>query len=206
MSVSYVSKLSAAALITCSLAVYPALAGNGNGNGGGNGGGNSASASASGDSHGKSESHKSADMSGSDDGSVLKKTTKHQHTAKADKTKETASAKDKSKANASAFGKLNGFLHASDQAIKKAAPNSAIGLVAHAYADDVSSFLTGGASAKTAADCQKALSTAAGKPVTAAMVAAVDAKLAKTNPALAAQIAAYPGGADALAKTIASGT
>ena len=197
MHTTKLTRMSAVALIIGSMVAAPAFAaGNGNGNGAGNGnaGGNSASHSASDDAGGKSNNAATSDGS-----------TKMDKSAKSSATSsEKSTDKSAAKSGASDLGKLNGFLHASPEALQKAAPNSAIGLVTHGYADALNSYLAGGANAKTASDVYAALEKAANKPLTAATIAAVDTKLAKNDPALAKAIAAHPGGAKALAQEIAA--
>lgn len=193
------SRMSAVALIVGSMVVAPAFAagnGDGNGNGAGNAGGNSASHSASDSSGSKSATPGAAT-------NMDKAAAKHSDMG-SDKSHEMGMEKSADKGGASDLGKLNGFLHASPEALKKAAPNSEIGLVTHGYADALNSYLAGGANAKTAADVYAALEKASNKPLTAATIAAVDAKLAKTDPTLARAIAAHPGGAAGLAKEIAA--
>lgn len=197
------SRMSAVALIIGSMVAAPAFAagngnggGNGDGNGGGNGAGNSASHSSSDNSGGKSATPGGAT-------NMDKAAAKHSDMG-SDKSHEMGKEKSADKGGASDLGKLNGFLHASPEALQKAAPNSAIGLVTHGYADALNSYLAGGANAKTAADVYAALEKAANKPLTATTIAAVDAKLAKTDPTLAKAIAAHPGGAAGLAKEIAA--
>ena len=195
------SRMSAVALIIGSMVAAPAFAaGNGNGNGDGNGGGNGA---------GNSASHSSSDNSGGKSATPGGATNMDKAAAKhsdmgSDKSHEMGKEKSADKGGASDLGKLNGFLHASPEALQKAAPNSAIGLVTHGYADALNSYLAGGANAKTAADVYAALEKAANKPLTATTIAAVDAKLAKTNATLAKAFAAHPGGAAGLAKDIAA--
>lgn len=196
------SRMSAVALIIGSMVAAPAFAagnGNGGGNGDGNGGGNAG---------GNSASHSSSDNAGGKSATPGAATTMDKSAAKSGMSHDMKNdmGKDKSadKGGASDLGKLNGFLHASPEALQKAAPNSAIGLVTHGYADALNSYLTGGANAKTATDVYAALEKAANKPLTATTIAAVDAKLAKNDPTLAKAIAAHPGGAAGLAKEIAA--
>lgn len=194
------SRMSAVALIIGSMVAAPAFAagnggGNGAGNSGGNAGGNSASHSASDNAGGNSATPGGATMM---DKSSAKSGMSH------DMKSDMGKDKSASKSGASDLGKLNGFLHASPEALQKAAPNSAIGLVTHGYADALNSYLAGGANAKTATDVYAALEKAANKPLTATTIAAVDAKLAKNDPTLAKAIAAHPGGAAGLAKEIAA--
>ena len=183
------SRMSAVALIIGSMVAAPAFAA-GNGNGGGNGAGNGA-----GNAGGKSATPGGATMM---DKSSSKSGMSH------DMKNDMSKDKSADKGGASDLGKLNGFLHASPEALQKAAPNSAIGLVTHGYADALNSYLAGGANAKTATDVYAALQKAANKPLTATTIAAVDAKLAKNDPTLAKAIAAHPGGAKGLAAEIAA--
>lgn len=199
------SRISAVALIVGSMVAAPAFAagngnggGNGDGNGGGNAGGNSASHSASDNAGGKSGNSVTPGTA-----TTMDKAAKHSDMG-SDKSHDMSKDKSANKSGASDLGKLNGFLNASPEALKKAAPNSEIGLVTHGYADALNSYLAGGANAKTAADVHAALEKAANKPLDATTIAAVDAKLAKNDPALAKAIAAHPGGAAGLAKEIAA--
>ncbi|HZG27223.1 MAG TPA: hypothetical protein VE079_02075 [Ensifer sp.] len=193
------SRMSAVALIIGSMVAAPAFAagnGNGGGNGAGNGGGNAG---------GNSASHSSSDNAGGKSATPGTATTMDKAAMKhSDMDAGTSKGKSASKSGASDLGKLNGFLHASPEALQKAAPNSAIGLVTHGYANALNSYLAGGANAKTATDVYAALEKAANKPLTATTIAAVDAKLAKTDPTLAKAIAAHPGGAKGLAQEIAA--
>ena len=190
------SRMSAVALIIGSMVAAPAFAA-GNGNGGGNGAGN-----AGGNAGGNSASHSASDDAGGK--SATPGATTMEKSSKSEMNHDMSKDKSASKSGASDLGKLNGFLHASPEALQKAAPNSAIGLVTHGYADALNSYLTGGANAKTASDVYAALEKAANKPLTATTIAAVDAKLAKNDPTLAKAIAAHPGGAKGLAAEIAA--
>lgn len=200
MFLTRLARMSTLTLVVGSLAVAPAFAA-GNGNGGGNGGGD-------GGSH--SESHENSSSKSSESSKSSKSShesmSKSEHETHKKSASGEAGEKEKAamKASPSDLGKLNGFLHASPQALKKASPNSSIGLVTHGYADALTSYLSGGQSAKTAADVYAALQAASNKPLTVATIEAVDAKLAKTDPALATAISSYPGGAKALAKEIAA--
>jgi hypothetical protein len=92
------------------------------------------------------------------------------------------------------LGKLNGFFHASDKALAHASPNSAIGKVAIVYAGLLEGYLMPPAGT-TPPDLQEiaaALASAANKPLSAEIFAAVNARLAATNPDLASAIDAYP--------------
>ena len=190
------SRMSAVALIIGSMVAAPAFAA-GNGNGGGNGAGN-----AGGNAGGNSASHSASDDAGGK--SATPGATTMEKSSKSEMNHDMSKDKSASKSGASDLGKLNGFLHASPEALQKAAPNSAIGLVTHGYADALNSYLTGGANAKTASDVYAALEKAANKPLTATTIAAVDAKLAKNDPTLAKAIAAHSGGAKGLAAEIAA--
>lgn len=160
-----VARLSSAIILGLVLAQAPALAEKG-GNGGGNqGGGNSHSESLGGGNanHGKS--------------------TAAQLASAAKKADDTSTVKVK----ASAFGKLNGFLHASPTAIAHAAPNSAIGKVVAGYGGLLKTYLepADGTTPPTAEDLAAALEAAANKPLTADVVAAINAKLIASSPDLA---------------------
>ena len=197
MHITKFSRISAAALVIGSMAIAPALAaGNGGGNAGGNADGNSASHSSSDSAGGKSGQSGMSDMK---NGAASMQKSSSSST-KSSGTK----ASDTHKSAAADLGKLNGFLHASPEALQKAAPNSSIGMVTHGYANALTSYLSGGQNAKTAADVYAALQAASNKPLTVTTITAVDAKLAKADPALATAISSYPGGAKALAQEIAA--
>jgi hypothetical protein len=73
-----------------------------------------------------------------------------------------------------------------------------------AYGNLLAGFLTPttGTTPPTLAQLAAALQAAANKPLSVAIIEAVDAKLAATNPSLVTSIAAYPGGATGLATAI----
>jgi hypothetical protein len=105
--------------------------------------------------------------------------------------------------SANDLGALNGFFHASPKALAHASPKSEIGKVV-AYGNLLGSFLTPqkGATPPTLAQLAAALKAAANKPLSAAIIGAVNTKLAATNPSLSTAIAAYAGGATGLATAI----
>lgn len=173
------ARLSAAFLLGLSLAGTPAFAdkgGNGGGNGNAGGNGNSGNSNAGGNSN--------SNAGGNGKSGVAQGSSK----SAAGQTKvATATATD---TNASAYGKLNGFLHASPKALAKASPNSAIGKVAKIYAGLLNSYLNPleGATPPTAEEVAAALAAAANKPLTADVIAKVNDKLIATNADLAASL------------------
>jgi hypothetical protein len=78
------------------------------------------------------------------------------------------------------LGRLNAFMNASSTALKKSAPNSAIGIVSVQYADALSAYLDG--VAPSLDDAAATLAKAANKPLTPEIVAAVNERLAAENP------------------------
>lgn len=106
--------------------------------------------------------------------------------------------------SASALGALNGFMHASPKALANASPKSEIGKVAVVYAGLLQNYLTpaAGTTPPTLAQLASALSAAANKPLTPAIIEAVNAKLEASNPALAQSLPTYTGGPTALATAI----
>ncbi len=185
-----ISKMTAALLLGVALAGSPALAGKGGGGHGGNGG----SASEHGNSgdhgggkqnaadhsgHGKSGGHVKDDDAGEADDADDDTS---DDAAKAVKASVTGQA-------ARAAGKLNGFLHASPTAIAKASSNSALGKVRDGYGTLLGAYLDPAATTRpTAAELAAALEAASNKPVTADVIAKVNAKLMKVDPALAAKL------------------
>jgi hypothetical protein len=162
LGVQKLVKYSAILMLGLSVAGAPALAekgGNGKGNGGNSG--NSSSSNGNGNGNGKS-----ASAAG------------------------TEKVKTNNGAAASKYGKLNGFLHASPKALAKASPNSAIGQVAKVYAGLLNSYLAPaeGETAPTVDQVAAALAAATNKPLTADVIAAVNAKLTATNPDLATSL------------------
>ena len=163
---------SAVVLLALSVAGAPALAekgGNGNGNGGnsGNAGGNSGNG-------------------GGNSGNAGNGNSKSASATKTEKVKTNNGAL------ASSYGKLNGFLHASPNALAKASPKSAIGQVAKVYAGLLNSYLAPaeGETMPGIEEVATALAAAANKPLTAEIIAAVNAKLVATNPELATNLEA----------------
>jgi hypothetical protein len=85
------------------------------------------------------------------------------------------------------FGRLNGFMNASSTALQKAAPNSAIGIVAIQYAGALSAYEDalanqGQGPAPTLDDAAAILAKAANKPLSPEIVAAINERLAAENP------------------------
>jgi hypothetical protein len=83
------------------------------------------------------------------------------------------------------LGKLNGFFHASPQALANASPNSPLGRLAQAFRDALSAYAgntTGDPTAPSTADLGAILARATNKPVTPAQVQAIAARLAAVNP------------------------
>ena len=182
------SSIAAAAFITLSLAATPVLAdkgGNGGGNGNGNSGGNGASNS---------------------NGNGGTKSTSHGNSATAPGKTKVAAASAAAKGSASAYGKLNGFLHAPPKVLANASPKSAIGKVAKVCAGLLNACLNPveGETAPTAADVAAALKAAANKPLGADIIAKVNTKLLATNSALADSLTASGKTASGLATEIAA--
>ena len=173
------AQLSSIVLLGVTLAAAPALAGNGNSNGGGNGGGN-----------GKSESHGGGSSNGQ----------------RAKTGAEQTGVKSAAGKEASSYGKLNGFLHASKQALLHASPKSAVGKVGVVYAGLLKNYLApeAGVTPPTVAELGAALQAAANKPVTSAVVAAVNKRLLETNAELSASLTASGKTAEQLAAEIAA--
>lgn len=118
----------------------------------------------------------------------------------------TEKVKSNNGALASSYGKLNGFLHASPNALAKASPKSAIGKVAKVYAGLLNSYLAP-AEGETVPGIEEvaiALAAAANKPLTAEIIAAVNAKLVATNPELATNMETSGKTAEDLAAEIAA--
>jgi hypothetical protein len=85
------------------------------------------------------------------------------------------------------LGRLNGFMNASSTALQKAAPNSAIGIVAIQYAGALSAYEDalvnqGQGPAPTLDDAAAILAKAANKPLSPEIVAAINERLAAENP------------------------
>lgn len=163
----------AATLLGAVLVASPVLANNGKGGGAGNGNGNNG----------------------------------HANGKNADNSAQSASANDPSASkakSANSLGALNGFLHASPRALAHASAKSEIGKVAVVYGGLLQSYLSPaqGRTPPTLAQLAAALSAAANKPLSAATIQAVNAKLASVNPTLAKAISGYSGGSQALAGAI----
>ncbi|MFN4143632.1 hypothetical protein [Aestuariivirga sp.] len=166
-------KTASAVLLGMALAAAPALAekgGNGKGGNGGTGGGGGGGSSNSQSSNGggaKSQSAKSA------------KATKT--------TKATKSEDGSGDASASSFGNINGFLHASPNALANASANSLIGRVTMVYGAQLRSYLNGTPddTEPTLEDLQNTLDEIANKDVTPEMIAAINQKLVENDPELA---------------------
>jgi hypothetical protein len=92
------------------------------------------------------------------------------------------------------LGRLNGFMHASPQALASASPNSAIGTLSKTYKDALLGY-TGTAEevpeeAITEEDLAEILAEAANKPLTGEQVVAIHEKLIAANPELAEEAVA----------------
>ena len=180
------ARLTAVLLLGATLAGAPALAGKGNGGGNGNGNGNKGGSS---ESRGQGQ-NKSAGR-----------------TASPAKPAAAAPVKKAKIVLAKTQGKLNGFLHASPQALAKASPKSAIGKVAKVYAGLLNDYLAPpaeGTVAPTAEEVAAALAAAANKPLTPEIIKAVNDRLLATNPDLAASLLASGKTPEDLAAEIAT--
>jgi hypothetical protein len=85
------------------------------------------------------------------------------------------------------LGRLNGFMNASSKALQKAAPNSAIGIIAIQYAGALSAYEDalanqGQGPAPALDDAAAILAKAANKPLSPEIVAAINERLAAENP------------------------
>jgi alpha-D-ribose 1-methylphosphonate 5-triphosphate synthase subunit PhnH len=96
----------------------------------------------------------------------------------ANQTNQIRSQKIAASAKKISGGSLNGFLHASPNALTHAAPNSAVGKVAVGVRDALQAYADGTGSLD---DVAKALAAATNKPVTQQQVAAVIQKLSDNN-------------------------
>lgn len=91
------------------------------------------------------------------------------------------------------LGRLNGFLHASPQALANASPNSAIGTLSKTYKDALLGYTSTGETVTTeeeeetvtTKDLAGILAEAANKPLTGEQVVAIHEKLIAANPELA---------------------
>lgn len=115
----------------------------------------------------------------------------------AEKSQQAKAHSDKAKVakddpmHPSNLGRLNGFLHASPQALKNASANSAIGTLSKTYRDALLGFAT---STEETEETEETISTddlaailakAANKPLTGEQVLAIHEKLIAENPELA---------------------
>lgn len=158
---------SAATLVVVALSLGAAYSANANANGNGKSGnaGNSGNSNAGGQGNGGSEK--------SPEG---KSNSGHQNASK----------------SANELGKLNGFFHASDTALAKASEDSAIGKISVVYAGLLNQYLLSGGTAPTAAEVATALESAANKPLTPDIVAAVNARLLLTDANLTTNLGTKP--------------
>jgi hypothetical protein len=102
------------------------------------------------------------------------------------------------------LGRLNGFLHASPQALANASPNSAIGVLSKTYKDALSSYLGIGDDPTitvTEDDLAAILAKAANKPLSPEQIDAINEKLATVDSELADALEAQPD--DSLSETLA---
>jgi len=86
------------------------------------------------------------------------------------------------------LGRLNGFLHASPQALLNASANSAIGILSKTYAEALLGYAASSDETEetvTTEDLAEILAEAANKPLTGEQVLAIHEKLIETNPELA---------------------
>jgi hypothetical protein len=137
-------------------AAYAAAGGNGKGNG--NGGTNGTSGGASANSQGGS----------------------NQGNKNGDSGVNFANGQLKPKDDKNQLGRLNAFMNASSNALRNAAPGSAIGIISIQYRDAITAYLDGTATTLDAA--AGILAKAANKPLSAEVVAAINARLAAENP------------------------
>jgi hypothetical protein len=90
------------------------------------------------------------------------------------------------------LGRLNGFLHASPQALVNASANSAIGILSKSYAEALAGYLATGDTTTTTTttvtedDLAAILAKAANKPLTGEQIIAINEKLMAVDPELAA--------------------
>lgn len=87
------------------------------------------------------------------------------------------------------LGRLNGFLHASPQALKNASANSAIGTLSKTYAEALAGYLAADDTTTTTTvtedDLAAILAKAANKPLSGEQVIAINEKLMSVDPELA---------------------
>jgi hypothetical protein len=86
------------------------------------------------------------------------------------------------------LGRLNGFMHASPQALANASPNSAVGKLSQEYRDALLGYTSG--EAVTTDELADILAEAANKPLTGEQVVAIHEKLIANNPELAEEAVA----------------
>jgi len=89
------------------------------------------------------------------------------------------------------LGRLNGFLHASPQALLNASANSAIGILSKTYAEALAGYLAAGDTTTTTTtvtedDLAAILAKAANKQLTGEQIIAINEKLMAVDPDLAA--------------------
>ena len=156
---------SAATLIVVALSMGAAHAANANSNGKSGNAGNSGNSNAGGQGNGGGE--KSPED---------KSNSGHQNASK----------------SANELGKLNGFFHASDTALAKASEDSAIGKISVVYAGLLNQYLLSGGTEPTAAEVATALESAANKPLSPEIVAAVNARLLLTDANLTTNLGTKP--------------
>lgn len=180
----------------------PAFAKNGgNGGGGGKGGGGKGNGKGNGGHGSGGSGHGNAGKSAGQGGGVGNAAAgatadagpPGKHLGHAEKTTSSVASLDDDASDSglhpSSLGRLNGFMNASPNALANAAPNSAVGVVAHAYRDALSDYADALAAGEDPAAIDAALQSAAAaialaanKEVTPDVVAAVNAHLAETYP------------------------
>jgi hypothetical protein len=107
------------------------------------------------------------------------------HPAKKDKLTED----DEDSLHGNQLGRLNGFMHASPQALANASPNSAVGKISKTYRDALLGY-TGTGQPVTEEELADILAEAANKPLTGEQVVAIHEKLIANNPELAEEAVA----------------
>ena len=165
--------------------------GNGNGNNGGNGnaGGNSAGHAndgAGGGNNGKSDDASNGNSSNGQSSDDQASNGRHANDQAPD------DLGDDSSLSPDGLGKLNGFFHASPNALAHASPKSSIGQVATAFRDALSAYAAANeppsdpnnppAAGPSVDDLGGILAGATNKTVTAAQVRAIAQRLAELNP------------------------
>jgi hypothetical protein len=102
------------------------------------------------------------------------------------------------------LGRLNGFMHASPQALANASPNSAVGVLSKTYKDALAGYLGLGEDEDvvvTEDDLAAILARAANKPLSPEQIDAINEKLATLDPELDEALDAQPD--DGLSETLA---